>query len=370
MARYTGSITQRLIGGNNIIPISRFHLQMFGGDVWAVMLLSQLLYWQDGRTRHPDGWVVKTYQEWFWELSITEKRLDNARYLLSAVGLETATFKSQFHNGERALHWRIDLDIFERAQVNFAAELSEIEAKIRAENPENNDQKYPESLSIKSTQSTFLYLQRLTETTKTTCASAGTNSPEEPKDPQPLSSSEKPTLKKAGSLKTVSEPKQVSVPPAPAPRADVNDRSQAKPRAQDPVFEAVRFYIFGLNTGGNGALIGRLAAWLKGQISAYKVGRDVIDIGDVPQVAIADDVKAFADWWRGKYPTADIPRDIGKFVNHWGKWWGSVRRHKYAQVSDATIDQIPQNEDSGGYNRDMAIGYDVPINIRKDKNHE
>lgn len=361
MARYTGSITQRLIGGNNIIPISRFHLQMFGGDVWTVMLLAQLLYWQDGRTRHPEGWVVKTYQEWFAELGITEKRLDNARYLLSAVGLETVTYKSPFHNGERALHWRIDLDILERAQANFAAELAEIEAKMRAENSQNNDQKYPEYFSTKSTQSTFLYLQRLTETTSI-CASAGTNSSQNPKEPQPISSSEKPVSKKAGSSKSESNSKQANVPPA--PRVNVNDRAQTKPRAQDPVFEAVRFYIFGVRQGGNGALIGRLASWLKGQISAYKVGRDVIDIGDVPQVAVADDVKAFAEWWRDKYPTADIPRDIGKFVNHWGAWWGNVRRHKYEHASVIVIDQIPQNEADGAYNTDIAIDYDLRLNIR------
>lgn len=159
MARYKGSLTQKFMGGDNVIPVSRFYMMLLGGDIWATLLLQQLLYWQDGRTRHPDNYVVKTYEDWNSEIFISERNLDRARKILAPLGLETVVKKSPFHDSDRVIHWRMDLD---KVEVILRAFIDEIDSI----GEEEDTWKYVQSFHG-STERTVYYIQRLyTETIK------------------------------------------------------------------------------------------------------------------------------------------------------------------------------------------------------------
>lgn len=56
------------------------------GSVPAAMMLTQLLYWT-GKGSDPQGWVHKVESEWEEELTLTPKRVKNARTMLVDLGL-------------------------------------------------------------------------------------------------------------------------------------------------------------------------------------------------------------------------------------------------------------------------------------------
>ncbi|MBA3024330.1 MAG: hypothetical protein KKG03_05535 [Gammaproteobacteria bacterium] len=63
-----------------IRPVAFFPVfAKLGGSVNAGVMLSQLWYWSDGRTKNEDGWIWKTAPEWFTETALTVSEVEGAR---------------------------------------------------------------------------------------------------------------------------------------------------------------------------------------------------------------------------------------------------------------------------------------------------
>lgn len=111
---------------NLVIP--RPYIDFCGGDHLAALLLSQILYWSD-RTEDPDGWFVKSYEEWQAELAMTkyqvnralngDKRSKNGHPGLKAVGVETDLRRSNFHKGAATLHYRVNAKKLRQAIMDY-----------------------------------------------------------------------------------------------------------------------------------------------------------------------------------------------------------------------------------------------------------
>ena len=77
---------------------------VFGG-VNAVILMSQLYYWND-KGHDPDGWVYKTAEELLHETGLTEKQQRLARNILKDLGV-LAERPDRLHH---RLYFRLNLD--------------------------------------------------------------------------------------------------------------------------------------------------------------------------------------------------------------------------------------------------------------------
>jgi hypothetical protein len=45
-----------------------------------------------------------------------------------------------------------------------------------------------------------------------------------------------------------------------------------------------------------------------------------VNIGKIATPATAEDVQRFVEWYQRKNPTASLPKDVQKFVDHWRAW--------------------------------------------------
>jgi len=69
-------------------PVS-FHraLVPVAGSVAGAVWLGQLMYWQDGRSKDPSGWVYKTQGEWEDETCLSADQQRQVRARLVSVGV-------------------------------------------------------------------------------------------------------------------------------------------------------------------------------------------------------------------------------------------------------------------------------------------
>lgn len=71
-----------------IRPVAFFPVfAKLGGSVNAGVMLSQLWYWSDGRTKNEEGWIWKTAPEWLAETALTASEVEGARKKLIERGL-------------------------------------------------------------------------------------------------------------------------------------------------------------------------------------------------------------------------------------------------------------------------------------------
>lgn len=120
-------------GQENALVIPRPYIDFCQGDILAALFLSQLLYWAD-RTSDPDGWIVKSYDQWHAEIGLTEyqikraikgdKRRKNEAFSLQDVGVETELRKSDLHHGAATLHYRVNEDQLRTAVIAFMSDLN------------------------------------------------------------------------------------------------------------------------------------------------------------------------------------------------------------------------------------------------------
>ena len=93
-----------------------------------------------------------------------------------------------------------------------------------------------------------------------------------------------------------------------------------KPRAANPLFDAVALHVFGIQAGqvnGSGSRIGIITAWLAGK--SEKVGTR--KIGFIPEPCTdPEQVRQFVAWYKRKLPGASAPRDLAKFSEYWLQW--------------------------------------------------
>lgn len=78
------------------------------GDVDAGRMLHRLAMWW-GKTRNPDGWVYKSYEDWWAECRIKEHKLPRTKGYLERVGVEIVVKKAE---GNPTRHYRLDVKQF------------------------------------------------------------------------------------------------------------------------------------------------------------------------------------------------------------------------------------------------------------------
>ncbi len=99
-------LLKRLFGAGNVLVIHRRTLDMLNGDHLAAIFLEQLLYWSE-RTSHPEGWIVKTYEEWENELYLSAYQVKAIVKRLKPFGLEAEVHRSTFHQNQPVVHYRL-----------------------------------------------------------------------------------------------------------------------------------------------------------------------------------------------------------------------------------------------------------------------
>lgn len=78
------------------------------GDVDAGRMLHRLAMWW-GKTRNLDGWVYKSYEDWWAECRIKEHKLPRTKGYLERVGVEIVVKKAA---GNPTRHYRLDVKHF------------------------------------------------------------------------------------------------------------------------------------------------------------------------------------------------------------------------------------------------------------------
>jgi hypothetical protein len=102
------------------VVVPRLYLEMCHNDLSSAALLNQIVYWSE-RSIDNDGWFVKSYQEWYDELGLSEYQVrkmvngvnDPDSFSLKDLGVETEVRRSRYHGGAATLHYRIRSDILE-----------------------------------------------------------------------------------------------------------------------------------------------------------------------------------------------------------------------------------------------------------------
>jgi hypothetical protein len=156
-------------------PIA-FHrlLAIAGGSIGAGVFLSQLIYWSE-RTTDPEGWIYKTFTDWWDEAALSRHELDTIRVALKKKGL----IHEKRAGVPAKLFYRIDWE-------NLRKGLPEAARKHR-EGVRKRDAKYPDkvpAIQIAGSPQSPLLEQRVpTEsTTKTARAHAQEPPPAPEKD--------------------------------------------------------------------------------------------------------------------------------------------------------------------------------------------
>lgn len=87
---------------SNILAIPVILIDYCEGDLQAAMLLSQLIYWTD---KTKDGWIYKTYSEWYNEIRLSEYQTRRAKKKLEKMGVLKTKIKKA--NGNPTVHYKI-----------------------------------------------------------------------------------------------------------------------------------------------------------------------------------------------------------------------------------------------------------------------
>ena len=98
-----------VIGQKNIIPVPVEFIR-FTGDANTAILLNQIIYWTD-RTKDPDKWFYKSYDQWYEELALNKYFVSKSITILKSMGLIETKVKKIF-NGDTILHYKLTPTIF------------------------------------------------------------------------------------------------------------------------------------------------------------------------------------------------------------------------------------------------------------------
>lgn len=133
-----------------------------------------------------------------------------------------------------------------------------------------------------------------------------------------------------------------------------------KPRAANPLFDAVALHVFGIQAGqvnGAGSRVGIIAAWLAGK--SEKVGTR--KIGFIPDPCTdPEQVRQFVQWYKRKLPRASVPRDLAKFSEYWLQWrstnTGAALPKPFVNILEPLYELTKEEDErawnGGGWKRD------------------
>lgn len=100
---------------NDVVVIRKSMIDICHGNMSCAVMLSQLLYWHN-RLKSQTRWIKLTYDDWFNQCRLTERRVRSAKKLALELGfIET---KIVCFNGAPCTHYRINFDTLKKA-INY-----------------------------------------------------------------------------------------------------------------------------------------------------------------------------------------------------------------------------------------------------------
>jgi hypothetical protein len=113
------SVMRGFAGKENFITIPKTFIDFCDGDMIIAAFFSQCLYWT-GITDDPEGWIVKSYEDWEEEIRLSRTQVVRCVAALEQVGLRVKKARSRFHSFAPVLHYRFDVDVLtEKAEAFF-----------------------------------------------------------------------------------------------------------------------------------------------------------------------------------------------------------------------------------------------------------
>lgn len=89
-------------------------------------------------------------------------------------------------------------------------------------------------------------------------------------------------------------------------------------RKRDEVFDAVASLVFGIHNpdalNGQGGRVAVISNWLRGKQPTKNA--QMRGVGQLERPATAEELQKFCRWYQGKYRGVSIPKDVGKFAEH------------------------------------------------------
>lgn len=99
-------LLSRLVGNENTLSNNVLFID-FTGSHEKGQFLGQLWYWT-GKAKKTNGWIAKTYDQWYEEIRVKEQTLRRASKQFKEMGFLETKFKK--FNGIPTLHYRVDED--------------------------------------------------------------------------------------------------------------------------------------------------------------------------------------------------------------------------------------------------------------------
>ena len=126
------SLIKNFVGSSNLLVIPTKLIEFTGG-LDTALLLSQIIYWSDKTT---DGWIAKSYREWFDEIRLSEYEVRSSAKKLEAEGLIMTKLK-QFAGAPR-IHYKLNEEVFVEKFMKFLG--SDMKEQVEEENSEIREQ--------------------------------------------------------------------------------------------------------------------------------------------------------------------------------------------------------------------------------------
>lgn len=112
----------------------------------------------------------------------------------------------------------------------------------------------------------------------------------------------------------ISAPQADAAPPSKIVEFPTQPDKPKRERKPDPLFDAVKEHVFGIEGEAAGGRIGIISSWLAGK----NEGKRGEKVGLISKPAEPQHVKMFAEWCERQGFT--VPHDLTKFVENWRKW--------------------------------------------------
>jgi len=134
---------------------------------------------------------------------------------------------------------------------------------------------------------------------------------------------------------------------------------KSKPeRKRDELFDAVALHVFGIHDAqelsGEGGRIGAVTSWLKGKPPAKTA--KARGVNQLKEPATPDEVLRFRQWYVKKNTGANVPKDIGKFAEHFLAYRQTTTRREAAAAIEFPAEWYPSLEsfDYAGTKKESA----------------
>lgn len=164
------NVMRGFAGKENFITTPLTFIDFCDGDHIIAMFFSQCLYWVD-RTDDPEGWIVKTNEEWYEEMRLSRSQVERCIKALAKIGLKTKKARSRFHSYAPVIHFKFDMEMLNEKAEKFFADPFAGKSQMRGLRKSNLRLSSKSEMNVSNESevldlSKSLYTETITETTE------------------------------------------------------------------------------------------------------------------------------------------------------------------------------------------------------------